>query len=288
MSTKKALVLGASGMVGRPLVNALHLDGWQVYGAARFRSLETIASSFPPGCLPIKFDVTTDDPKILPDVEAVFLEIWDPSLPEQLWVINFYGVGRVVERYSGVADIINGSTINVYGDQPAAPDETSPCRPTSEYGLSRFVQEKLIDYFSMRGGKKGIHVRYAHANSASQGMIISMAEKILEEKSQGPNPDSRVQVLSLEDFVRVTMGAINYVECPPIAVNCCHPQDWSRRELAEAIYQKLERGKVIFDQPTGGSEHSVYANAGRMLAWFGEPRISLEILINRVVESITK
>ena len=286
MNPKRALVLGATGMVGYPLASALLAGGWQVFGAARFQQADSPEGLVPSGCHPIRFDVIQDDPAALPEVDTVFLEIWDPSQPEQMWAINFYGVGRVVERYSGVTEIVNGSTINVYGDQPSAPSEDSPCRPTSEYGRSRYAVEKLIDYFSVRGGKKAIHVRYAHANTAGRGMIRSMAETILAEKSQGPNPDSRVQAIALEDFVRVTVGAAEYTARPPAAVNCCHPTIWTRRELAEAIHQRLGRGRVVFDRPTGGAEHSVTASVERMLDWFGEPQISPETLIDRVVEKL--
>jgi nucleoside-diphosphate-sugar epimerase len=212
------------------------------------------------------------------------LEVWDPTQPELLWEINYYGVGRVVERYAGIADVVNGSTINVYGNRPTAPDEGAFCRPTTEYGLSRLAQEKLIDYFCMRGGTKGIHVRYAHANSAQRGVIHYMAECIVRGVSLGSKPDAFIQVIALEDFVRVTKEAVERLDAPPIAVNCCHPRVWTYRELAERIREELGRGEVVFDRESGGVEDSAYADVGRMLDWFGEPLVSLERMIQRVVD----
>jgi nucleoside-diphosphate-sugar epimerase len=283
MGKKTALVLGATGMVGEPLTRALLQDGWKVYGAARLRDparAEAIASA---GCELIRFDVTTGDPAALPDVDVLFLDIWDPARPDLLWAINFYGIGRVVERYAGIANVVNGSTINVYGDGPTAPREDAPCRPTSEYGRSRYAQERLIDYFSVRGGRSGIHVRYAHANTARSGIIRSMAESILQGQSLGPHPNARIQAIGLEDFVRITKDSVRKVECPPTAVNCCHPRVWTRRQLAEEIQNRLGHGTVTFDREAEGVEHSVYADVGRMIEWFGEPQVSMDTLLERVV-----
>ena len=286
MTDKRALVLGVTGRIGSALAESLVQDSWRVYGAARFRGETAYKYTAANGITPIRFDVTQDDPAELPDVDVVFLEIWDPGQPAQMWDVNFFGVGRVVERYAGIADIVNGSTINVYGDGPDPASEETPTRPTSDYGRSRFAQEKLIDYFCWRGGKKGIHVRYAHANTVQAGLVRRMAETILARESLGPNPDARVQVMALEDTVHVTLAAVSRATCPPLAVNCCHPRVWTYRQLADTLQARLGRGSVVFDRETGGGEHSAYADVSRMLAWFGEPEVSLETLFERVARAV--
>lgn len=286
MTDQRALVLGVTGRIGSALARSLVQDNWRVYGAARFRSENAHENIAANDITPIRFDVTQDDPAELPDVDVVCLEIWDPGQPDLMWDVNFFGVGRVVERYAGIADIVNGSTINVYGDSLHPASEQTRPRPTNEYGRSRFAQEKLIDYFCWRGGSKGIHVRYAHANTAQAGLVRRMAKTILARKSLGPNPDARVQVMALEDTVRVTQAAVSRASCPPLAVNCCHPRVWSQRELAETIQARLGRGNVIFDRETGGVEHSAYADVSRMLAWFGEPEVLLETLFERIAKAV--
>lgn len=282
---KTALIVGVTGRIGNALAKSLALDGWRVYGAARFGDPDAAQRIAAAGIEPIRFDVLQDDPAELPDVAVVFLEIWSPGQPDLMWDINFFGVGRVVERYAGIADIVNGSTINVYGDGPDPADEDTPLRPTGEYGRSRQAQENLINYFCWRGGKKGIHLRYAHANSADAGIVRRMADAIRAEKSLGPNPDAIVQVIALEDVVRMTKTAVAHAACPPVAVNCCHPRLWSQRQLAQEIQRRLGQGKVIFDRESGGIEDSAYADGSRMLAWFGEPQVSLETIFERAVVS---
>jgi len=286
MASQSALVLGVSGMIGLPLAKSLVEKGWQVHGAARFGDEAVRREVKALGVNDIRFDVTSDNPAVLPDVDVVFLEVWDPAREDLVWPINFYGVGRVVQRYAGNADIVNGCTINVYGNSAEKPDEEAPCRPTSDYGHSRVAQERLIDYFVWQGGSKGMHVRYAHSNTAKRGMIRRLAETILSSESLGPNPDTRVQVIGIEDFVRVTIASMEKMATPPTAVNCCHPQVWTTRQLAEAIHRRVGRGKVIFDRSEGGVEHSAYAKVDRMIDWFGPPTVAPEQLIDRVVSDI--
>jgi hypothetical protein len=128
-------------------------------------------------------------------------------------------------------------------------------------------------------------VRYAHANTAERGVVRRMTDSILKGDSLGDTPDARTQVIGLEDFVRVTQGCADRVTCPPTAVNCCHPRVWTRRELAEAIHERLGTGQVVFDRDSGGKDQSAYADAGRMVQWFGEPVVPPETLIARVADS---
>ena len=112
MSQPTALVLGATGRVGRPLCQGLVESGWRVHAAARCRDEDAVAQFGRWGLDPIRFDVTRDDPRGLPDVDVLLLEIWDPARPDLIWPVNFYGVGRVVERYGGIADITNEALVD--------------------------------------------------------------------------------------------------------------------------------------------------------------------------------
>ncbi|HKJ66924.1 MAG TPA: NAD(P)-dependent oxidoreductase [bacterium] len=286
MRESTALILGVTGRIGRRLAKALSEDGWTVYGAARMSQPAVRKELDEYGVETIQFNVLADDPRELPEVYYLFLEIWDKFKPELYWDINFYGVGRVVERYAQTADIINGSTLSVYGSGPAPFSETTPCRPDSEYGRSRYAAEKLIDYFLYHSGRKGIHVRYAHANSEQHGVIRHMAEDILAGWSLGPDPEAKIQMIGYEDFVRVTIRSLQYLDNLPAVVNCCHPRVWTRRDLAEAIRERLGAGKVIFDRESGGAENSVHGECRKMVDWFGEPEIPVETLIERVVDDL--
>ena len=285
---KTTLILGATGTIGSALALSLLEDGWTVFGASRLTDKKTAKRLEKAGASMIRFDVLQDDPKILPDVDALFLEIWDPSHPSLIWPVNFYGVGRVVERYAGVADVVNGSTVNVYGDSPEPASEKTPCRPTSYYGHTRLAQERLIDYFCSSSGKNCINLRYAHVNSTERGVIRRFAELIIAGHKTGEYPDTKIQVIALEDIVRMTKEAVKHAANPPVNANCCHPRTWTHKELAQAIRKRLGQGKVLFNYKNGGEERSAYADVSLMIDWFGKPQVPLEILIDRVVKNLKK
>ena len=80
MSTRRtALVLGVTGMVGSALAQSLLDENWYVHGAARLSRAERAEGLRAAGVEVHRFDVTHDDPAMLPDVDVLFLEIWDPA-----------------------------------------------------------------------------------------------------------------------------------------------------------------------------------------------------------------
>lgn len=285
MKTRKALVAGASGTVGRALALALVESGWAVHGLARFSNPAVREELEAAGVITHPFDITRDDPAGLPEAEVVFLEIWDPRCrPERLWPLNFYGIGRLVEAYAGRADFVNGCTIAVYGKSASQPDEASPCRPFGEYDRVRYAQERLIDYFCHVSGSRGIHLRYAHANSSGAGLLHRLCRQIIEETPFEEGPGERFQVIALEDFIRVTIAASDHLSDPPALLNCCHPRVWTLQELAGELHRRLGRGSVRFIRPSGGAEDSYIADPQRMIDLLGLPRVPLETVLERVVE----
>jgi nucleoside-diphosphate-sugar epimerase len=72
---RKALVLGASGKVGSRFAHHLLAEGWEVTGEARFSKCETERELRGSGIETIPFEVTRDDPKILPAVDCSGLNL---------------------------------------------------------------------------------------------------------------------------------------------------------------------------------------------------------------------
>lgn len=291
-SPRTALVVGATGVIGRPLSQALINGGWKVRGIARFRDEAQRDALTRCGIEPIVFDVMADDPERLPDAAALFLEAWDRrhivgEHLEDCWALNFDAVGRVVRRYAGATAIVNGSTGSVYGpraDRPSNemdPPRPRPGRPDTEYALSRLAQERLINFLCADTKSRVIHLRYFRANSPTSGTIQKMARSILHERSLGSRPEECIQVISLDDCVRCTVQAVDHLRSPRQAVNVVHPRVWTVRELADHIRQELGDGRVVFDSNAGGRDHSVWGDPRRMIQTFGEPHDDLDELIRR-------
>jgi len=79
--SKKALIVGASGVVGRALAERLLSTGWTVYGLSRGRSAGV------PGCLPVVADLTAADSVAAAtaglDVSHVFFTAWSRQATEK-------------------------------------------------------------------------------------------------------------------------------------------------------------------------------------------------------------
>jgi len=287
-----ALVLGASGRVGRPLCEALIGHCWCVHGAARFRDAAKREALVQLGVETISFDAQQDDAAALPDADTLFLEIWDPrhivgEHLEDCWSLNFDAIGRVVQRYADVADVINGSTVSLYGPRTDRPScESDPPRPTPgrddvEYSLARAAQERLIDFLCDGTRSRVCHLRYCRSNDETSGAFRRMADCVLAGRSLGDAPDERTQLIGLTDFVRCTLLAAEAKANIPPIVNVCHPRAWTMRSLAQHIRDELGCGEIVFDQPEGGAAQSLWLSADLMIETFGPPTEDLDDLIAR-------
>jgi nucleoside-diphosphate-sugar epimerase len=293
MSKRSALIIGASGVVGVPLCLTLRQRGWRVHGAARFTNPDRKQLLVDGDVAPVVFDIHHDDPAILPDVDVVILEIWDRTLswddPQDAamqWALNFDAVARVVERYAGRADIVNGSTISLYGPRVDRPSRESDLpAPDTQYGLARLAQEKMIDYFAASRGSRAVHLRYARSNTPKFGVIRHMADAIGRGDSLGADPDQRTQVIGLDDFVRCTADAADRIDDMPPHINIVHPHIWRQRELADRIQAAMGTGVVHFDHEAGGARTSTWADPSLMMRIFGSPQQDLDALIDQTAAS---
>jgi nucleoside-diphosphate-sugar epimerase len=267
--------------------------GWRVCGCARFNDHDRRAQLEKLGVSLIRFDIENGDPAKLPDVDVVVLEVWDPSMIGasgrylETMNLNVRAVGRIVERYAGKADIINGSTVSLYGPRgDRQPRETDPPRPHDDYALSRIAQEWLVNSLCERNGKRVVHLRYCHSNTVESGFIRRTAELVRDGISLGGTPDQRVQVISLGDFVRCTVAAIIERGRMPREVNIVHPRVWTHRELAEQLQAGMKRGSVMFDVEEGGQNQSIWGDPTLMLETFGQPQDDIDQLVTDVANAV--
>ena len=117
--TQTALILGASGKIGRHFTAALRTQGWQTRAYSRGTDMNAAAQ----GCALI---VNGLNPPGYHD--------WDRLLP----AITAQVIGAA--RASGATILFPGN-VYVYGDQPGPWNETTPHRPCSRKGRLRATAE---------------------------------------------------------------------------------------------------------------------------------------------------
>jgi len=296
----KALVLGASGMIGSEVCAMLRRSDVDVAGAARFRFPGAQMDLEELGVDCIEFDAVWDDPIELPDAKTVIFEVWDPThrdaepddanTRKAIWQLNYEAIGRVAMRYTTgrkrrpkpPALLINGSSGDVYGSHPEPRSERDPCLPDREYGRSRMAQELLLHFLATQAETRCVNLRYYHANTPDAGLMRRVAELVLKGESLGSEPDRRVQVIGLDDLTRYTVLAAESGDRLPEAINICHPTIWTMRGLANRLRDILGRGEVRFDAEHGGTDRSVIGNPAKVIELFGEPRQELTLLMEDV------
>lgn len=204
------VVTGAHGRVGRVLVESLRAAG---------RAVIPIDVRRPSGALET-LQLDLNDPVLLRDAFAgasVVVHLaahmsWDPRESSEVVKTNVMSAYNVLESAAaaGVRRVVMGSTGEVYPEN--APvylpvDEAHPCRPTTAYGLSKYLSEQIVDFFSRTSRLEVVTLRFSHTQNASEladetstmsGPRFFLAAKAVQQRAFG-NEDFAEKLESLDD-----------------------------------------------------------------------------------------
>ncbi|NGM19649.1 NAD-dependent epimerase/dehydratase family protein [Roseomonas stagni] len=148
------LVTGAAGFLGGCIATALERSGAHVTRFDRVAApgvvagdIARIAEAFPPGT---RFGAVIHAAAITTQASE--------ADPDEAWAINVEGT-RAALRFAQGARFVLLSSIGVFGGGEAEPDEASPPRPASTYGMTKLVAEALLADASRRGDADGVVLR---------------------------------------------------------------------------------------------------------------------------------
>lgn len=278
-------MVGATGMIGFPLALSLAQKGWTVFATTRpssdlcrVRQLEAFVRIVP-------YDLQTGDLSSLPSVDVVFFMAWDRShhvdCPHRasgvMWCawcerfvyhLNYFPAVRLFSRYMNSAHIVNASSMFVLGDGVEGEKlYTSACAfaPTSNYGRCRADLEHFLQQFN--GQKQCISLRYLNPQDPNHpGLVQRLIDKVVA--GQELCDQRRIQIITLADVVSITVHSAQLmmkgVMLPP-AINVCHPQLWTERELAQHVANRLSGTPRPLSRPPEGPVKSMVSDAGETL-----------------------
>jgi len=160
------LVTGASGFLGRHLIQHLAASGYQVRGLVR----ETSYVRYVRDVVAEMMIGDVEDPASLNRAAAGCQYVVHTAARFRLWGdpagferTNVQGTANMLEaaRRQGVEKFIHISTMAVIGTPPpgAILDETTPCRPSDAYQRSKLDGENFVRMFSQGAGLPAVILR---------------------------------------------------------------------------------------------------------------------------------
>ena len=134
--------------------------------------------------------------------------------------VNVLGLLRVLEHSVrvGARRVVFASSGGVlYGDVFEPADENHPSAPISPYGISKWVGEKYIEFFTREHGITGVALRYANVYGPRQnphgeaGVVAIFCEKMLAGETSTINGDGKYvrDYVYVDDVAEANVLAMN-------------------------------------------------------------------------------
>jgi UDP-glucose 4-epimerase len=288
----KALITGAGGAIGLPLLRRLLSRGYQVRALVRQRMH---ATSLPENVTVITGDIADRSvlDKAVAGVDVIFhlaakIHINDPSpeLKSDYQRVNVEGTRRLAgaARRAGVKRLVLFSTINVYG--PSRPgevlDENSPLHPDSYYAQTKAQAEEIA-----RAELSAVVLRLAAVYGPNMKgnyprLVDALRRRRFAFVGDGLNRRTLVHV---DD---VCSAALLAAEHPGAAGRICNVTDGTvptLRQIVEAMCAALNCDPPWFGVPLSAARCAagiLDGVAGRLLG----KRLSFRAAVDKITEDI--
>lgn len=173
---KKAMVIGAAGNIGKPLVKYLKEREYEVCEVdikPAWRDGYYVADITKPADLIEPFDFKPD---YVFHLAAMVSRVTCEQAGSMCVDTNLYGTQNVIEFTKRCkAKLINFSTSEVYGPDNEIMDEDGNACPNNRYGMSKLLAEKLVEY--------EVHYHHLDAVSLRPFMMYDENEDLGEHRS---------------------------------------------------------------------------------------------------------
>jgi UDP-glucose 4-epimerase len=194
--------------------------------------------------------------------------------PSEYYDVNVLGSLNIAECCvrASIKKLIFSSSASVYGDASTSfiSEKVRP-NPTSPYGFSKFVFEKILADFDIAYGLRSISLRYFNVAGASQDLkfgqrssathLIKVVSEVATEKrthveifgSDYPTPDGTGvrDYIHVEDIALAHVLALSQLEkgCPTDIFNCGYGKGISVREVIDCMQSISPKKIKVIEAP---------------------------------------
>ena len=260
---KRAVVLGASGFLGRAVTARLCAEGASVVAASRGTATPAIEELRDAEIVPADVTVRNDMVRVLDGADVVFVMAgvsgaaasWDE--PERSLHVNVGGLTNaldVLRERSPDARVVFPSSRLVYGRQDVLPvAERAPLRPHSPYALHKIACEQLLALYRERCG-----LRYAVARLTNPyGVAYELRAQqynVISAMIARARGDDEIVVFGdggqLRDYIFIddAVDALLLLgsKADALVVNVGSGEGTRFLDVVEAIVELAGKGKIAF------------------------------------------
>ena len=204
----RVLVTGGAGFIGSHIVDALREDGHE---PAVLDNLATgVRENVPDGVAFYEVDCRDDDAvtKAFDDFKpeavshqaaqmSVSRSVREPKYDAECNILGLLNVLQNANRVGAERFVFASSGGVLYGDVDSPASETHPADPISPYGISKWVGEQYLKFFSRTHGMKTAAMRYANVYGPRQnphgeaGVVAIFCQRMLAGEGCTINGDGK-------------------------------------------------------------------------------------------------
>lgn len=283
------LILGAGGKMGptlarmaRRALDAAGRSRQRVIAVARFTDPAAQAALEAVRVETVRADLTDRGqvaslPEALNIVFMAGQKFGTSDAPDLTWMMNTLVPAGVAERYPE-SRIVAFSTGCVYPNVPVnsgGSREEDRLEPLGDYANSCVGRERILTYFSRKNATPMVFFRLNYAIDLRYGVLVDVARKVLNGEPVDVTM-GYANVIWQGDANARALQCLGLAESPPLALNVTGGETVSIRDLAQRF------GALFGWEPQivgAEAETALLANAGRSLALFGAPAVSLDTLV---------
>ena len=233
---------------------------------------------------------------------SVSLSMREPIFDAEVNVMGLLSVLRAADR-TGVERFVFASSGGVlYGDVTEPADELHPADPVSPYGISKWVGERYLRFYSQNTPMTCLALRYSNVFGPRQnphgeaGVVAIFCQRLLRGESATINGDGKY----IRDYVYVSdVAEANYLALTqpaiepfrPVNIGTGQPVDTNR--MGESIQREAQRlvgdrrivQQLAHGPARAGDLRSNLLDARRATQdWGWQPKVSFDTGLRQTVE----
>lgn len=156
--------------------------------------------------------------------------------------------------------------------------EATPAEPIGEYAQSCLGRERMFDYFAEEKGEKVLHFRLNYAIDLRYGVLWDVASKVWAGEPVDITTNY-ANVIWQGDCSNIVLQCFGLATSPANILNVTGPDIIRIDETAQKFAKLMGKTVQFKGEPNG---IAYLSNCGKMVELFGQPRVSVDTMIEWV------